>query len=59
LPEYALLREEGADHAKKFHVQCTIADNGSAVEGSGSSRRRAEQAAAAKVLKLLQASVAA
>jgi len=59
LPEYTLLREEGADHVKKFHVQCTIADDGSAVEASGSSRRRAEQAAAAKVLKLLQASVAA
>ncbi len=59
LPEYTLLREEGADHAKKFHVQCTIADDGSTVEASGSSRRRAEQAAAAKVLKLLQASVAA
>ena len=59
LPEYTLLREEGADHAKKFHVQCTIADDGSTVEASGSSRRRAEQAAAAKALKLLQASVAA
>jgi len=59
LPEYTLLREEGADHVKKFHVQCTIADDCSAVEASGSSRRRAEQAAAAKVLKLLQASVAA
>ncbi len=59
LPEYTLLREEGADHVKKFHVQCTIADDGSTVEASGSSRRRAEQAAAAKVLKLLQASVAA
>ncbi len=54
LPEYTLLREEGADHVKKFHVQCRIADDGSLMEASGSSRRRAEQAAAAKMLELLQ-----
>lgn len=54
LPEYTLLREEGADHVKKFHVQCRIADDGSLMEASGSSRRRAEQAAAAKMLALLQ-----
>ncbi len=59
LPEYTLLREEGADHVKKFHVQCRIMDDGSMVEAAGGSRRRAEQAAAAKVLKLLQESVAA
>jgi len=55
LPEYILLREEGADHVKKFHMQCRIADDGSMVEASGSSRRRAEQAAATKVLKLFEA----
>ncbi|MCH7506963.1 MAG: ribonuclease III [Proteobacteria bacterium] len=54
LPEYTLFREEGADHVKKFHVQCRIADDGSMMEASGSSRRRAEQAAAAKMLELLQ-----
>ncbi len=54
LPEYTLFREEGADHVKKFHVQCRIADDGSLMEASGSSRRRAEQAAAAKMLELLQ-----
>ncbi len=54
LPEYTLIREEGADHVKKFHVQCRIADDGSLMEASGSSRRRAEQAAAAKMLELLQ-----
>jgi len=59
LPEYTLLREEGADHVKKFHVQCRIVDDGSKVEASGSSRRRAEQAAAAKMLDLLQEAFAA
>ncbi len=50
LPEYTLLREEGADHLKKFHVQCRVTDDGIMMEASGSSRRRAEQAAAAKML---------
>ena len=59
LPEYTLLREEGADHVKKFYVQCTITDDGSMVEASGSSRRRAEQAAAAKMMELLQEAFAA
>ncbi len=59
LPEYTLLREKGADHVKKFYVQCTITDDGSMVEASGSSRRRAEQAAAAKMLELLQEAFAA
>ncbi len=54
LPEYTLIREEGADHVKTFHVQCRITDDGSMMEASGSSRRRAEQAAAAKMLELLQ-----
>ncbi len=59
LPEYTLLREEGADHVKKFHMQCRIVDDGSKVEASGSNRRRAEQAAAAKMLDLLQEAFAA
>ena len=55
LPEYTLLKEEGADHAKKFHVQCLIKDDGSMVEATGNSRRKAEQAAAANALELLAA----
>ena len=55
LPEYTLLKEEGADHAKKFHVQCLIKDDGSLVEATGNSRRKAEQAAAANALELLAA----
>ena len=59
LPEYTLLREEGANHAKNFHMRCTIVDDGRMVEAAGSSRRRAEQAAAAKALELLQEVLAA
>ena len=50
LPEYTLMREEGADHAKKFHVQCKIPDDGHSVEAAGNSRRKAEQAAAGNLL---------
>ena len=54
LPEYKLQREEGADHAKKFYVTCNIPDDGTGVEASGNSVRKAEQAAAKRVLFLLE-----
>ncbi|MCJ7816147.1 MAG: ribonuclease III [Xanthomonadales bacterium] len=53
LPEYELRREEGADHAKKFHISCTLPDDKTVVEAVGNSRRKAEQAAATQVLQLL------
>ena len=59
LPEYVLLREEGANHAKKFYVQCRTAGDGNAMEACGDSRRKAEQAAAAKALDYLKKSVEA
>jgi ribonuclease-3 len=55
LPQYFLVREEGADHAKKFHVQCSIPDDENRVEANGSARRLAEQIAARRMLKQLQA----
>jgi ribonuclease-3 len=54
LPEYELRREEGADHAKKFHVNCSLPDDEIAVEAEGNSVRKAEQAAAKQVLALLK-----
>jgi len=54
LPNYRLEREAGADHAKKFFVSCRLADDDTAVEAEGSSRRKAEQAAAALLLDRLQ-----
>lgn len=53
LPDYSLAREEGADHAKNFFVNCRIPDDGVEAVASGGSRRKAEQAAAALVLELL------
>jgi len=53
LPRYALVSEEGADHAKVFRIACRLADDGTVVEESGRSRRKAEQAAAARMLEIL------
>ena len=41
--------ETGKDHAKRFEVSCEAADFQTAI-GLGSSRRKAEQAAASKML---------
>lgn len=50
LPEYRLLRAEGDDHDKTFHVACITVDPPAEAEGDGSSRRQAEQRAALAVL---------
>jgi len=51
LPAYALLEESGDDHNKRFRVGCTLAEPTMATEGSGVSRRAAEQAAAEAALQ--------
>lgn len=50
LPEYQLIREEGAEHAKQFSVRVSLPDCGMQAESTGSSLRKAEQAAAKKIL---------
>ena len=57
LPRYELVSEEGADHAKVFRIVCRLADVGTVVEESGRSRRKAEQAAAARMLEILAETV--
>ena len=47
LPEYSLLSDEGPPHKKNFLVQCSGEAAGFKVTGRGSSRRKAEQVAAA------------
>jgi ribonuclease-3 len=56
LPCYELVSESGDDHAKTFNVSCTIIDPTLTAEGEGSSRRNAEQAAAAALLEKLDIS---
>ncbi len=54
LPHYELISETGDDHAKHFHVRCTLVEPAVATEGEGSSRRLAEQQAAAAALEQLE-----
>lgn len=56
LPSYELVSESGDDHAKTFNVSCTIIDPTLTAEGEGSSRRNAEQAAAAALLEKMDIS---
>ncbi len=53
LPHYEVLATEGSPHSQVFHVRCRLPDEGAEVLGEGTSRRRAEQAAAELMLKQL------
>lgn len=54
LPHYAVLSVEGEDHAQTFEVSCEVPALGLSVRGRGSSRRRAEQQAAERMLAQIQ-----
>jgi ribonuclease III len=55
LPHYAILGIEGEDHAQIFRVSCGVPALALRVEGRGSSRRRAEQQAAGRMLEAIAA----
>jgi ribonuclease III len=55
LPRYSVQSIEGELHAQIFRVRCDVEPMAVRAEGAGSSRRRAEQMAAAGVLAQLQA----
>ncbi|WP_089727794.1 ribonuclease III [Candidatus Thiosymbion oneisti] len=52
LPEYQVLQITGSDHIQCFKVRCTLADGAEKTQGEGTSRRRAEQQAAERMLDL-------
>ena len=54
LPVYALLAESGEEHARQFEVSCSLIEPALQKQGLGSSRRAAEQLAAAKILDALE-----
>ncbi|BDM63628.1 ribonuclease 3 [Shewanella sp. NFH-SH190041] len=54
LPEYQVVKVEGEAHDQTFTVECRVKDLSQSVVGVGSSRRKAEQMAAAQVLELLK-----
>ena len=54
LPSYELVSESGEEHARTFHVRCLLSEPALEAEGSGGSRRAAEQDAATAVLTQLE-----
>lgn len=58
IPEYEVLMVGGSQHAQSFTVRCMLPDDGRLSRGEGSSRRRAEQAAAEAMLAQFEGSVA-
>ncbi len=56
LPTYDLISESGDDHAKQFRVGCNLSNPPMQAEGEGTSRRLAEQQAAANVIQQLDSS---
>ncbi len=51
LPSYVVIKVKGEAHNQEFTVQCEIEGESAPVIGVGSSRRKAEQAAAEKALE--------
>jgi ribonuclease-3 len=51
LPAYTVLEVSGEPHEQQFRVRCDIAELALAAEAQGSSRRRAEQEAAQRILE--------
>lgn len=54
LPNYQIEKIEGDAHAQTFYVSCQVTGMQEISHGTGSSRRRAEQDAAAEFLSLIQ-----
>ncbi len=55
LPDYGVAGVHGEPHAQTFTVYCEVAERELRAEGSGSSRRKAEQVAAGRMLAMLGA----
>jgi ribonuclease-3 len=53
LPEYRVAATKGAAHKQTFEVECKVAELKLSATGAGTSRQRAEQAAAENLLALL------
>jgi ribonuclease-3 len=54
-PEYRLIESSGEEHARRFRVECRVSDPDCAENADAGSLRAAEQAAAAKVLAMIEA----
>ncbi|WP_440874790.1 ribonuclease III [Thalassotalea sp. PLHSN55] len=54
LPKYEVIQTTGQSHNQEFTIRCTTEVLDTEVETKGSSRRKAEQAAAEKILELIK-----
>ncbi len=54
LPIYEVMKISGAAHEQMFHVSCRLESLGAESEGSGTSKREAEQQAATKILDVIE-----
>ncbi|MBB1269840.1 ribonuclease III [Shewanella sp. SR44-3] len=54
LPDYQVVQVDGEAHDQTFTVECSIQGLDEVVTGVGSSRRKAEQLAAAQILELIK-----
>jgi len=54
LPQYQVVEVKGEAHNQEFTIHCTITALDMPVQGTGTSRRKAEQKAAQKALELLE-----
>jgi len=59
LPKYTVVGTSGAAHRQQFEVSCEVTELRQTQQGSGASRRAAEQAAAAALLPILKSESAA
>jgi len=53
LPEYELVETSGQDHKQRFRVTCTIVETSAVTDGESTTRRKAEQKAARKMIDRL------
>lgn len=54
LPVYRLQEEQGSAHRRQFRIECVLDSHGISAVGEGASKKKAEQAAAADALRLLE-----
>ena len=54
LPQYDVIDIKGEAHNQTFYVECRVQNIEHIFKGTGSSRRKAEQAAAEQVLQELE-----
>jgi len=53
LPDYELANVSGQDHKRRFSVTCTVIEESAVTNGESTTRRKAEQKAARKMIELL------